>query len=222
MAAGDLAARADDPFLGDGDPLGAQRVAEAAQAFHGGDVVEATDMGDPAVALVEEEPGRRTAPGAFGGDDGGQGVVLGDAVGEDGVGAVQALGDTDAAQGEGGVDDAVHAPVEELGDRRVLLGRVAAGVDGQDEVLAVPGGLHGAAQQPAGEGRGGDLVGDQADHGRTAAAQAAGDGVGAVAELGGGLADAFLGGGREVALGAAVEHEGDGGVRDTGEPRDVP
>lgn len=68
------------------------------------------------------------------------------------MGAVQALGDPDAAQGEGGVDDAVHAPVEELGDRRVLLGRVAAGVDGQDEVLAVPGGLHGAAQQPAAKG----------------------------------------------------------------------
>lgn len=66
-------------------------------------------------------------------------------------------------------------------------------------MLVRPGGVHGAAQQPSGERGGGDLVGDQADHGRTAAAQAAGDGVGPVAELGGGLPDAFLGGGREVA-----------------------
>jgi hypothetical protein len=62
-------------------------------------------------------------------------------------------------------------------------------------VFAVPGGLHRAAQQPPRERRGRDLVGDQPDHGRAAATQAAGDGIGAVAELGGGLPDAFLGGG---------------------------
>ncbi len=108
---------------------------------------------------------------------------------------MQALGDPDPAQGHRGVDDAVHAPVEEFGDGRVLLGGVAAGVHGEDEVVAVPGGLHGPAQQPPGERGRGDLVRDQADHGRTATAQAAGDGVGPVAEPGGGLPDAFLGGG---------------------------
>jgi hypothetical protein len=89
-------------------------------------------------------------------------------------------------------------------------------------VLARPGRLHRAAQQPARERGGRDLVGDQPDHGRTAATQAAGDGVGPVAELSGGQPDTFLGGGGEVALGTAIEDEGDGGVRHAGEPGDVP
>ncbi len=219
---GDLPSRPHDPVLLCGQPHRPQRVPEATQPLRGGDVVQATHQGDTAVARVEEEARGAAATGPLGGDDGREGTVLGEAVGEHGERAVQPFRDAGAAQRQRRVDDPVDPPVEQFGDGRVLGGRVLPGIDGEHQVLPVPRRVHGAAQQPPGERRGGDLVRDQPDHGGTTSAQATGDGVRPVAELCGGLADLLLRLGGEVALGTPVEDEGHGRVRHPGEPGDIP
>lgn len=174
------------------------------------------------MARVDQEARGATATGPLGGDDGREGAVLGETVGEHGERAVQPFRDSGAAQRQRGVDDPVDPPVEQFGDSRVLGDGVLSGVDGEYQVLTAPRHVHGPAQQPPGERRGGDLVRDQTDHGGTTPAQATGDRVRPVAELFGRLADLLLRLSGEVALGTPVEDEGHGRVRHPGKPGDIP
>ncbi|EST19665.1 hypothetical protein M878_41585 [Streptomyces roseochromogenus subsp. oscitans DS 12.976] len=70
------------------------------------------DQNEPTVPGLRQQPCGGAPAGPLGRDDGGQRVVLGQAVGEHGVDAVQPLGYPDPAQGHGRVDDAVSPPVE--------------------------------------------------------------------------------------------------------------
>lgn len=205
----DLPAVADDPVRRGGEPRTAQRLPEAAQPLRGCDVVEAADQGDAPVARLQQHRGRRPPAGPLGRDHRRQRAVLGQAVRQHRPRAAQPRRDGHATQGHRRVDDAVHPAVQQLGDRGGLLVGIAAGVHREHQVVPVPSGLHGTAQQLPRERRGGDLVGHQPDHGRPVAAQPARDGVGPVAQLRGRGQDPLLGPLGQVALALLLKTKGD-------------
>ncbi len=101
-----------------------------------------------------------------------------------------------------------------------LPGAVVAEVDEHDGVARALGGALGAAQDAA-EERVRDVGHDERDAAGDAGAQRAGGDVRAVAELGGGGADGFLGARGDATAGLAGQDERNGRLGNTGTARDV-
>lgn len=123
----------------------------------------------------------------------------------------------------------VHRRVEHAGDAVGLehldggtleVGR-AGRVDREEDVAALPCLLLGAENHGAGEGGGGDLVADQADHLGPALAENLRVHIGAVTEAHRRSPDAFGSLIGDPARARVVEHHGDGGLGDVRLPGHV-
>ena len=193
-----------------GDACLRQRALEASAAVAGGrDALLGlnVDHADAGMSGVEQDP-RRVVPALLLVRDHAGGAA-GDVAGVEGdrPGLKRALRHIELAMVHRGVEDPAHLVGQHRLDGRRLQLDVTPRVDGHQGVAVLPRAVLSTLDHLAGEGRGGDLVAEQADDLRDARLQRLRLKVGAVPDALRGSADA-LGGGLRGATGiSSAEHE---------------